>query len=62
MEVKKHSRCEANQRCDSPTQQPIESSKSQYSTFDPNNFLRFYSTDEEDQEKVQNEQQNMIKK
>ena len=56
MEVKKHSRCEANQRCDSPTHQPLESSKSQSSTFDPNNFLSFYCTEEEE---AQNEQQNM---
>ena len=56
MEVKKHSRCEANQRCDSPTHQPLESSKSQSSTFDPNDFLSFYSTEEEE---AQNEQQNM---
>ena len=61
MEVKKHSRCEANQRCDSPTHQPLESSKSQSSTFDPNNFLSFYCTEEEEQkeEKLQNEQQGM---
>ena len=56
MEVKKHSCCEANERCDSPTHKPLESSKSQSSTFDPNDFLSFYSTEEE---KAQNEQQNI---
>ena len=57
MEVKKHSSCEANERCDSPTHKPLESSKSQSSTFDPNDFLSFYSTEEE--EEAQNEQQNI---
>ena len=44
MEVKKHSRREANQRCDFPTHQPLDSAMSQSSMFDPNNFLSFYST------------------
>ena len=57
MEVKKHSSCEANERCDPPTHKPLESSKSQSSTFDPNDFLSFYSTEEE--EEAQNEQQNI---
>ena len=57
MQVKKQSNCEANERCDSPTHKPLESSKSQSSTFDPNDFLSFYSTEEE--EKAQNEQQNI---
>ena len=54
MEVKKHSSCEANENCDSPTHKPLESSKSQSSTFDPNDFLSFYSTEEEAQNKQQN--------
>ena len=56
MEVKKHSSCEANERSDSPTHKTLESSKSQSSTFDPNDFLSFYSTEEEE---AQNEQQNI---
>ena len=47
MDVKKHSKREANQCCDSPTHQPLESSKSQFSTVDPNNFISFYSTEDE---------------
>ena len=54
MEVKNHSSCDPNERCDSPTHKPLESSKSQSSTYDPYNFLGFYSTEE-----AQNEQQNI---
>ena len=57
MEVKKNSSCEANERCDSPTHRPLESSKSQSSTFDPIDFLSFYSTEKE--KEAQNEQQNL---
>ena len=57
MEVQRHSSCEANEHCDSPTHKPLESSKSQSSMFDPNDFLSFYSTKEE--EEAQNEQQNI---
>ena len=56
IEVKKHSSCEANERSDSPTHKTLKSSKLQSSTFDPNDFLSFYSTEEEE---AQNEQQNI---
>ena len=59
MEVKKNSSCEANERCDSPTHKPLESSKSQSPTFDPNDFLSFYSTEEE--KEAQNKQQKQAK-
>ena len=57
MEVKKHSSCKANERCGSSTHKSLESSKSQSSTCDPNDFLSFHSTEEEE---VQNEQQKKV--
>ena len=55
MDVKQHSSCGENERCDSATHKMLESSKSQSLTFDPHDFLSLYSTEEE----AQNEQQNI---
>ena len=57
MEVKKHSSCEANERCDSHIHKLLRVQSHNLQRLIQNDFLSFYSTEEE--EEAQNEQQNI---